>query len=399
VSSRGPLSHLTVVDLSQHVAGPYVTKLMAGFGARVLKIEPPGSGDPLRARGPFAGDRPGAERGLPFLWLNTGKKSVTLNLETAEGRALVADLLRQADVVVDSFPPGGMERLGLDDATLASLNPRLVRTSVTGFGSSGPYKDYEATEAVLYALSGGMVSTGDPGRAPLRPGPSITQYTAGMYAYIGTLMALYRRETTGRGERVEVSIQESALENIEVHLAEQIHLGQTARRTNDQHAMVPWQCHPCADGRAAIIGGPIRRWLGAATLFEEPRLLEEPHRDMGGRIRNRRDFEALIAPWLARHGKEQVFHEGQKRGLAFGYLATVAEAMRSPQHEARGFFRTVEHPEAGALTLCGPPFRMERDAWADARAPLLGEHNDEVFEGLLRRAPEEIARLRSEGVI
>jgi crotonobetainyl-CoA:carnitine CoA-transferase CaiB-like acyl-CoA transferase len=292
-----------------------------------------------------------------------------------------------------------MDRLGLDDATLAGLNDRLIRTSITNFGSSGPYRDYRASEAVLYALSGGMVATGDPKRPPLAPGPSVTQYTAGMYAYIGTLMALYRRETTGRGERVEVSIQESALENVEVHLAENLHLGQTARRTDDEHAMVPWQCHPCKDGRAAIVGGPIRRWLKAAPLFEEPRLVDEPFRDMGGRIKNRRAFEGLIAPWLSSHGKEEIFHAGQKRGLAFGYLATLAEAMRSPQHQARGFFRTVEHPECGELTLCGPPFRVERDGWTDARAPLLGEHSDEVLEGLLRRTPGDIAALRAEGVL
>jgi len=275
----------------------------------------------------------------------------------------------------------------------------MVWTSITTFGSDGPYRRYAATETVLYALSGGMVATGDANRAPLGPGPSITQYTAGMYAYIGTLMALYRRETTATGERVEVSVQESALENVEVHLAENLHLGQTARRTNDEHAMVPWQCHPCKDGRAAIVGGPIRRWLKGATLFEEPRLLEDPFRDMGGRIRNRADFEALLTPWLKRRGKEEIFDAGQQRGLAFGYLATIAEAMRSPQHEARGFFRTVEHPESGTLTLCGPPFRTERGGWTDARAPLLGEHTDEVLQGLLRRAPEEIAVLRGEGVL
>jgi formyl-CoA transferase len=120
---------------------------------------------------------------------------------------------------------------------------------------------------------------------------------------------------------------------------------------------------------------------------------------MGGRIKNRRAFEGLIAPWLSSHGKEEIFHAGQKRGLAFGYLATLAEAMRSPQHQARGFFRTVEHPECGELTLCGPPFRVERDGWTDARAPLLGEHSDEVLEGLLRRTPGDIAALRAEGVL
>lgn len=392
-----PFADLVVLDLSTGIAGPYCTKLLAGFGARVVKVEAPGAGDPTRAGGPFAGGRESAERSLPFLWLNAGKESVTLALERPEGRAIADRLVAAAHVVVESFAPGQLDRLGLGSERIRAINPRAVLTSISNFGSSGPYRDYAATEATLYAMSGGMVATGDPDRAPLAPGPAITQYTAGMHAYLGTLLALYR---AGDAERVEVAAQESALDNVEIALAEHLHHGSSARRSGDAHAMVPWQAHPCRDGQAAIIGGPIRRWLAAAPMFEEPRLMEEPFRGMGGRIKNRKDFEALLKPWLARHDKADVYRMGQERGLAFGYLATLAEAFASPQHRARGFFKPVEpHPEVGAQVHAGPPFTLGAGTWRAGRAPLLGEHTDAVLREMAGASDADLARWRETGVI
>jgi crotonobetainyl-CoA:carnitine CoA-transferase CaiB-like acyl-CoA transferase len=394
-----PLGHLTVVDLTHYVAGPYCTKLFADFGATVLKVERPRTGDPLRREGPFAHGEAGPERSLPFLWLNTAKRGLTIDLKSPEGRALLHGLLDRADALVENFSPGVMERLGLADDALASRHPRLVRTSIRNFGETGPYREYRATEMTLYAMSGGMVATGDRDRAPLASGPAIMQYTAGMHAYLGTLMALYRREATGRGERVEVSIQESGLENVEVALTEHLHLGRTARRSGDQHTMVPWQCHPCADGQAAIMGGPVRRWLAGARMFDEPRLLEEPFRDMAGRMKHRAEFESLLRPWLARHSKVDIYHAGQRHGLAFGYLATLAEAFASPQHRARQFFTgTDPHPEVGSYTVSRPPFRMAETP-PPRRAPLLGEHNDLVFGEEMGYAAADLDRLRGAGVI
>ncbi len=399
-AGRGPLAHLTVLDLTWHVAGPYCTRLFAGFGARVIKVERPRSGDPLRAVGPFAGDEPGPERSLPFHWVNAGKQSLTLDLKQREGVAIVEALLARADVLVESFAPGVLDRLGLDPARLRRVNPRAVVTSVTSFGSTGPYRDYRATEAVLYAMAGGMVMTGDRERPPLGAGPSIAQYTAGMHAYLGTLLALYRRGAAGSGERVEVSAHESALENVEIALAEALHGGHPARRAGDAHTMVPWQSYPCRDGHAAVIGGPVRRWLAATDLFGEPRLGEEPFRHMAGRIKHRREFEALIAPWLARQGKRDVYHAGQKRGLAWGYLATLEEAAASPQHAARGFFAPGSpHPVVGAPAQAGPPFMLGPGTWRTGRAPLLGEHTDAILTGDLGHGSAIVADLRARGIV
>jgi len=394
--STGPLSHLTVVDLTHHVAGPYCTKLLASYGARVLKVERPG-GDPLRRIGPFVGGQPGPERSLPFLWLNAGKESLVLDLKAEAGQALLLDLAARADVLVENFAPEVMTRLGLGTATLWRVNPRLVITSISNFGDSGPYRDWKATEMELYALSGGMVATGDPGAPPLAAGPAVTQYTAGLHAYLGTLMALLRRARTGRGDRVEVSIHESALDNVEIALVEALHLGVVARRTGDRHAMVPWQCYPCRDGQVAIIGGPVRRWLGALDLFGTPELGAPRFRHMRDRIARREEFERLLTASLARRDKREVWQEGQARGVAFGYLADLGDALGSPQLRARGFFQpSAAHPEVGVHEHAGPPFRL--GPWRPGRAPRLGEHTDAVLREL-GHAPARVAAWRAEGVV
>jgi crotonobetainyl-CoA:carnitine CoA-transferase CaiB-like acyl-CoA transferase len=393
------LAHIRVLDLTHHVAGPYCTKLMAGYGAEVIKIERPTWGDPMRGVGPFCADPPSPETSIFFLWLNTGKKSVTLNLKSERGRSLFLEMVRTVDLVVENFSPRVMPRLGLEYHTLRALKPSLVMTSISNFGQTGPYRDYRAEEIVAYALGGLMYLTGDPDKPPLRAGPSLAQYTAGMNAYIASLMALYQAKLTGVGQHADVSIQESAIDNIEVSLVEHLHLGKVARRRGDEHPLVPWQLYPCRDGYAAVIGGPVRHWLQAAVLFEEPRLLQEPYRHMSGRMEHREEVRALIRPWLNRHGKTEVYHAGQARRLAFGYLAALPEVLDSPQHRARGFFVEIDHPSAGRHRYCGPPFRLSETPWHADRAPLLGEHTDEVYSTLLGYDDERLSALREEGVI
>jgi len=393
--SAPPLAQLVVVDLTQDRAGAYATRLMAGFGARVIKVEPP-DGDRLRSCGPYIADKPGRERGVPFHWLNGGKQSVVLDIADARGRESLAMLLRRADVLIEDLAPGELARRGFDQPALDRINPRLVVTSISNFGQDGPRRDYVADETVMYAMSGGMVATGDADKPPLAPGPAVTQYTAGLHAYIGTLMALLRRGPAGSGERVDVSIQESALDNVEIHLAEYAEAGKVARRKGDEHPLVPWRTYPCRDGYVAIIGGPMRHWHRAAALFEEPRLAAPDLAHMGDRVGRRREVEALFAPWLQRTDKKDVYHKGQAIGLAFGYVATLAEALGSPQHSAREFFRETEpHPDVGRLKVCGPPFRFGDAAWIVGRAPRLGEHTETVLKEVLQSGAPAAAAAKS----
>lgn len=393
------LSHLRVLDLTHYIAGPYCTKLMAGFGAEVIKIERPHTGDKMRSVGPFFQDKSDLETSIPFLWLNTGKESITLNLKSETGREIFKKLVHKADVVVENFSPRVMPGLGLSYEALRHINPHLVMTSISNFGQTGPYRDYQAEEIVEYALSGLMYLTGDPEKPPLCAGPALTQYTAGMEAYIATLMALYQRGISGRGQYVDVSIQECALDNIEVSLAEYLHLGKVAKRTGDQHPLVPWQLYLCQDGYVAVIGGPVRHWLKGVDIFEEPRLFDEKYQHMAGRIDHRCEVEALIQPWLSRHRKKDIYHAGQARRLAFGFLATLAEVFESSQHRAREYFVAIDHPVVGTHQYCGAPFRPSETPWQSARAPLLGEHNEEIYGDLLGYSPTDIQHLRDEGVI
>ncbi len=377
---QAALSHLRVLDLSQGICGPYCTKLLAGFGAEVVKIEPP-EGDYLRRRGPFAGKKPEVENSLPFAWFNTGKKSLVLDLhnkpdDVSEFKRMVA----QADVVIEDLGPGpgGMAKLGLDYMTLSQINPRLVMTSISNFGQLGPYKDYAAEEITLYAMSALMNSTGDDAREPLCGGPAISQQSAGMKAYIATLMAVFRTRQSGIGDWVDLSIQEAALDNFEIGMAEYLHTGKVGIRRNDEHALVPWRIFPCRDGYAAIMGGPIRNWLNAAKVFEEPKLFEKKYEHMAGRMEHRDDIRELMKPWLMKNNKKDIYHIGQEKGMAWGYLATLQDVLESPQNKARGAFVDVDHPDIGRQSMVGAPFLPASTPWQQTRAPRLGEHSDDV---------------------
>ncbi len=378
------LGHLRVIDLTHHVAGPYCTKLLAGFGAEVIKVERPGSGDPLRSMGPFYQGVEGPERSIPFLWLNTGKKSITLDLKLSGDREKLLGLVRQSDVLVENFRPGVMERLGLTWEVLREVNPRLVMTSISNFGQHGPYRDFRAEEIQCYAMSGQMYLTGLPDTFPLAPGPSACQYLAGAHAYIATLMAFLLCRETGCGQHVDVSIQETCIETIEMPpLINFLHKGVVANRA--KHIMVPWDLFPCRNGWAAVIGAPFRNWDRGAELFGQPELFADKYHHCRDRMQYRAEIEALLLPWLATQDKEDVFLAGQERGLAFGFLADFSEVLALEQHRARDFFSSIDHPVVGRHVYCGAPFRLSSTPWRQLRAPLLGEHNGEILAGGLRQ--------------
>jgi crotonobetainyl-CoA:carnitine CoA-transferase CaiB-like acyl-CoA transferase len=377
----GALSHLRVVELAGGVAAPYCGKLFATYGAEVIKIEPPSGGDPCRSRGPFAG-QPGIESSIPFLWLNTGKKSVALDLGTPSGRDLARRLALTADVVIDSFPPGTLRGTGLSYDELAADRPGIVVVSVTPFGQDGPYRDFLGDEIVSYATGGGMHLTGDPDREPLVGGFQVANCSAGMAAYNGALAAVFGARKDGRGRHVDVSIQEAMLDNIEIALVEHLHLGHSPKRKGDRHALVPWELFPCRDGWAAVVGGPIRKWLGAVDIFEEPRLKDPKFHHVGGRIKHRAEFEELIRPWLDRTNRAEILAKGRSHGLALGILNRPEEVLEHPQHRARGFFKRLDHPVVGEHVVAGEPFRIEGAPATHSRAPLLGEHTEQVLSGL-----------------
>jgi len=391
------LSNLRIIDLTHSVAGPYCTKLMVGFGAEVIKIERPETGDGMRRLGPFYKNHEGLETSIPFLWLNTGKKSITLNIKTVKGTEILKQLIKNADVLIENFSPGVMHSLGLSYETLRDFNPRLIMTSISNFGQTGPYRDYKAEEIELQSLSGGMYMTGDPEKEPLSSGPALCQYTAGKHAYIATLMALLQRGKSGNGQFIDISIQESGLEHIEITLSYNLQKGKNAKR--GEHLFVPWDTYECQDGYATIIAMPSRHWHRAAEIFGDARLFDKKYLHVLDRMKHRSEYEALLRPCVKAHKKKDLFHAGQTRKLAFGCVTGLDEVIESPQHKAREFFVEIDHPSVGKHKYCDAPFKMSRTPWQSDRAPLIGEHNQEIYTEIPGYSLQEIQQLSEQGVL
>lgn len=390
------LARLRVLDLSQQIAGPYCAKLLAGFGAEVIKVEPP-SGDPQRNAGPFFRTAEGTESSIPFLWLNTGKKSVTLDLHTPRGKELFRKLVSSADVLVESFKPGALQALGLAYADLQALNPRLVMISLTPFGQTGPYREYEAEEIQLYAMSGCMHMTGDPDKPPLTSGPAATQASAGLHGYTALLLALLQREKDGLGQHIDLSAMECGLESVESHVNTHLQTGKKPRR--GPHAFAPWGLYRCVDGFVSIICAPFRNWKRGAAIFEDERLTQDKYKHVRDRVKYRDEVNAIVTPWIQRHTKRHVFEAGQSNGLAFGYLATFNEVMNSEQNRARGFFQEVTDPATGRHVYAGAPFKAPGTPWQCLPAPRLGEHNAAVYGQALGLSAQDLQALQKEGIV
>ncbi|MDW7772819.1 MAG: CoA transferase [Desulfobulbaceae bacterium] len=391
------LAHITVIDLTQNVAGAYCSKLMAGFGAEVIKVEPPRTGDAMRTVGPFCDGREGLERSIPFLWLNTGKKSITLDINSSKGLDLLAELMKKADVVMESLPLGKLQELGLEYEVVHELNPGLVMTSITNFGRSGPYRDFEAEEMQIQAMSGMMHMTGEASMKPLAAGPAVCHYLAGMHAYTATLMALFQKSGQGKGQHVDVSVQECGMENVEIALTQCLQEDKNPKR--GPHLGVPWSTYTCADGYGVVISMPARKWHKAAEIFDDPFLFQEKYRHIIGRIADRKSYEEVLEKEVKKFKKKELFLAGQKKGLAFGMVSTLAEALELEQHSERGFFEEIDHPDAGRRTYCSAPFKMSETPWTSARAPLLGEHNSMIYGERLGCTPAELNAMKSRGII
>ena len=395
------LDGLKVLDLTHYVAGPYATRLMAAQGAEVIKVERPGVGDPSRRIGPFPDNVPDAEKGALFLYLNTSKKSVTLDLKNSASKTVMRRLLEWADVLVENFCPGVMERLGLDYASVASVNPGLVMTSISNFGQTGPYRDYGAREINLYAMGGLMYITGDPEREPLHMAARLAQYGAGQNAFAGTMGALLHRDISGSGQHVDVAISEYLATILENALSQYSYTGSNFRRTGNRgYGRAAWGPYPCRDGYVGVIAGPDHKWPEMAELMGIAELAEERFGDRAGRGANADELDALMLPWLMRHDRHEIFERAQHSGLAFAYVAMPEDILSWEHLRVRGFFAEVDHPEAGALEHPTLPWRVSGDDDASlGGAPMLGQHNEDVYCGMLGYSRADMVRMRGMGVL
>jgi len=388
-----------VLDLSWHISGPYCTKMLAQLGAEVIKIEKP-DGDPARNMPPFFEDDPHPEKSLLFLYLNTGKKSVTLNLKTEKGREILKKLVRESDILVENFSPRVMPGLGLGFETLAEINPGLIMTSITNFGQTGPYRDYLATDITAIAMGGLMHTTGEPEREPLNFGGWQSQYQGGINAFSASMCALVHRDIgQGDGQHIDISIMESMTQILEVFdLAYQV-TGNLRDRSGTRWANLPaWGIYPCADGFVGLVSGPVRRWLQFSKLMDEPELADPKY--IAQRTDLADEIDALMIPWLVEHTKDEIYHTAQSMDpkIPVSPVRTPEDLVNSPQFKARKFFVEVEHPITGKGVYPGPPAKLWETPMQVTRAPLLGEHNEEILSRL-GYTGAELANLKAEKII
>jgi CoA:oxalate CoA-transferase len=389
------LDDITVIDLSHGVPGAYCTKLLAALGARVIKVEPP-VGEAGRAMGPFQGDEPHPEKSGPFLYLNTAKQSVTLNLATAGGRLIFKELAARADTIVESFPPGTLAGWGLGYAELSSLNPRLIVASISPFGQDGPYRDYLANELVAQALGALMYAIGLPEREPVKIGGSPALHNAGGAAFSAIMAALWQRDATGEGQHIDISLHEAtALTQIHASvLAAWQGEGMTRRPSTLVEAGDGWVAVGLEMGVAAGIWPRLCAIIGRTDLAEDPRFATS-----AARRENREALNDVLREWVHGQPKEEVYHQLQSLRSIAGYVATTADLYGSRQLQERGFFQEIDHPATGKVRYPGLPFRVGDAPWVEGPAPLLGEHNDAIYCGELGYSREELVRLREQQVI
>ncbi len=400
------LDGINVLDLSQQIDGPYCAKLLADYGADVIKIEAPSTGDPARRSRPFPQDLPHPEKSGLFLFLNTNKRGITLNLETAKGRRLFKRLVGQADLVVENFGPGVMDRMGLGVEELHGINPRLVVTSISNFGSWGPYRDYKATDIVTFAAAGYMSQMGDPDKPPLQPGVPVNRFITGLYAAFGSLMALFGAQLSGQGQRVEISEHEALASVLIYDTVAYSYSGRIKKRPGHSwatHHGIRSSIQPCQDGFVGfLVGGERERWqLLWEVLIGMPEVAEDPRLEtLEGQVEHTPELEERARPWLMEHTSQEIFHMAQELRLPFADILDTSEILQSPHLRERGYFQSLDHPAAGRLEYPGFPFRMGATPARNRHAaPLLGQHNSEIYSGLLGLDRQELVRLRNVGVI
>lgn len=384
-----PLEGVRVIDLTRYTAGPFCTRILGDYGADVVKIEAP-DGDPARRLPPFVHDEPGLERSGTFLFLNTNKRSVILDLKTAEGRERLLDLVRGAQVVVENFAPGAMERLGLGYEVLAAANPRIVLTSLSNFGQDGPYRDWVGTDLTIYAMGGPMLATGNIEHEPVRVAGRMATYQTAYMAALATVVALQAAELRGTGEHLDVSMLEALTHNVDMRLT-QLQAYQYSGRIGTRSglaSMVASGVFPCADGYVLLTGGLTGRLTLTMRMIGCEELMQQPQWQDPGALTNPErieEFMGYLLPWTLSRTKREIRDACEQYGVLGAPFNTVADMLTDPNFVAREFFQTIDHPSTGPVQYPGWHFRMHTDEGPmppRRRAPLLGEHTDEVLREL-----------------
>lgn len=398
----GALAGYRILDLCD-AKGVLCTKIMADLGADVIKIEPP-AGDPLRFQGPFYDNRTDAEKSLSFWYFHTNKRSVTLNLASADGQALFRKLSKTADVLVETLPSGTLDSIGLGYPQLCALKPGFIMTSITGFGSTGPYGAYQSSDLVALAMGGLLYLCGQPDGPPVPPGGLQGDHLAALNGVTGTLIALWHREMTGAGQHVDVSMQAAVANVLETTHQTYDFNGEIRRRHGHRREGAAYIL-PCQDGYIALLcasklGWPqLLAWMqeeGCGDWVSDERLLDDLYR-----YEHDAEVYAALQAFFVSKTKQDIYAEAQRRRLPLAPVNTPGDLAESPQLQARGFFVEVEHPELStSVVYPGAPYALSKTPWQmRSRPPLLGEHNESIYGHELGLTPDHLSTLRAGGII
>jgi crotonobetainyl-CoA:carnitine CoA-transferase CaiB-like acyl-CoA transferase len=401
----GALEGIVVVELGQMVSAPYCAKLFADYGALVIKVEPPGCGDVSRRLGPFPGDVPHPEKSGLFHFLNTNKRGITLDVDTSSGRDLLLRLLADADVLIENDPPARMRERGLDYPSLEQVNPDLVAISITPYGQSGPYSDWKGYDLNAFHLSGASHRyCGLPGEPPLEHGTFSADFYGAVAGAAWGLAATLGRGRAGGGQLVDVSCAEAIAatfvggQNIGAYAQD----GVFEHRTGVGMPLgAPATILPCKDGHVWMLALEPGQWNGLVEVMGNPEWAQlEMFQDMFVRAQNADVIYPLIQEWTMQHGKLEIMERCQAAGCPITAVFTVEEAALHPHLRERGYIVELEHPELGRFRTLGAPFKLpESPGGPRAAAPLLGQHNAEVYGDRLGLSNEALSSLRAEGII
>lgn len=391
-----PLDDLVVVDLTRALAGPYCTMMLADLGARVIKVENPDGGDDTRGWGPpFVGGE-----SAYFLSINRNKESLTLNLKDPRGRALLWRLLERADVLVENFRPGTMERLGFDYETVHARMPRLVYCSISGFGQTGPYRDRPAYDLIVQGMGGIMGITGEPDGPPMRVGVAVADICAGMFAAYGILAALRVRDRTGQGQWVDTSMLDGQVAWMTSMAANYFATGQDPPRVGSAHLnLVPYQPFATRDGYVNVAVGSESLWQKFCEAVGLPLANDPRFATNAARVAHRRELLAVLVPVFRQRTTAEWVDRLLEAGVPAGPIYRMSEVMADPQVRHREMVVQLDHSRAGRITVNGVPVKFSDTPGGVRRPPpLLGEHTGPILREL-GLSDEEVAQLRTQGVV
>jgi len=389
--NRQPLDGVTVLDFGQVYNGPYCGFLLAQGGARVIKVESR-IGETLRARGATS------SASYPFALLNTNKECITLNIQSAEGQALLKRLAQNVDVVFENFAPGTMDKYGIGAEALRAMNPRLIYASSTGYGTVGPYRDFLGMDITLQAMTGVMSITGEDGGPPLKTAAAFADFIAGTHLYAGIVSALYAREQSGEGATVDISMQDCVFPTLATALGSYYVAGAQPARAGNRHpgrALAPYNVYRTSDGHVAIICIREGHWRKLCQAMDQPELAgDQRFATTALRCGNMEELDELVNRWTSRHTKAEIFEIAQSHGVICAPVQNLGDVVGDPHLAARGTLELRAHPQLGAIAQCHTPLRfrdLEPPPLTDV--PPLGSDTAEVLAELASVDDEELQRL------